>query len=186
MKATSNDPLLNIVCPAWFDFCLTPIPADFFGLGSAPFDGEVQLQGATGGTDTIVQRLNTMAFGADAPIQTTPIELVQLDLVSCEPITVQVGGRETRWDVAVSLSERPAPLGMMVVTRTHENGGVFSSDFSVQPVFTFTRVADPTDVRVLDTGEFGIPPSQFNSLGNAPWSHEVLVQPTADGQNRYG
>ena len=152
-----------------------PIPADFFGPGSDPFTEGVYLRGEGGGQpDTRVARLQDVvlpALGSAAPIE---IELVELNLVSCAPILVHVQGQPPiEWDVQVTLSPTAAPLGQMVVTKTHENGGTFVSEFSVQPVFTFTRVDDPSQVRVLDTGAEGMPPDNLLILGPAPWVHSA-------------
>lgn len=158
-----------------FNFCDTPIPADFFDPGSEPFAGEVELGGAGTGIDTRVERLDEMDLsGPDGvPVQdTVDIQLVELSLTSCSPITVIVNSTPELWDVAVDLSSAPAPTGNMVVTKDHPNGGLFSSDFFVQPVFTFTRQGDAA-VRVLDiaTDEVILPPIQFGTVGQAPWVH---------------
>jgi hypothetical protein len=152
-------------------FCLVPIPADFFDAGSQPFDGEVRLQGATGSQDTIVQRRQDALFDDIPQVRAVEIEIIQLDLVSCQPIDVQCGGGDCQWDVEVELSPTPAPIGQMQIIREHPNGGVFQSDLFVQPKFTFTRVGQPSQVRVLDTGQAGFPPDRLFSLGPIPWVH---------------
>ncbi len=154
------------------DFCETPIPANFFDPGSLPFEGDVQLQGAgNSGGDTLVNRFDAMVVDVPGAVATTQIELASLSLVSCSPITVQGSGD---WDVAVSLSQVASPPpGTMTVEKTHDNGGTFESSFFVQPVFTFTRVGNPGDVRVLDTALAGLPPVQLDSVVSHPWSHEV-------------
>ncbi|MHC4775549.1 MAG: hypothetical protein ACYTBR_09825 [Planctomycetota bacterium] len=154
-------------------FCEQPLPADFFEPGSEPFEGTVALQGATGEADTQVARLQDMVFDRVPQSDTIDIEIVALNLVSCAPITVMVFGEPQAWDVAVSLSETQPPPGQMTVTKTHENGGVFTSDFLVQPVFTFTKVDPPHDVRVLDTGLAGYSPDHLFSVGEMPWVHEL-------------
>ncbi|HNK69899.1 MAG TPA: hypothetical protein PKH36_14330, partial [Flavobacteriales bacterium] len=160
------------------DFSETPIPADFFDPGSEPFDGRVILGGGTlGGTDTRVQRLGDgHLLGPIPSTDVIPIELVQLNLVSCEPITVRycIGDLPETWSVSVDLSPTPAPLGQMMVTKTHANGGFFTSQFFVQPRFTFTRVGDGA-VRVLDTGLLGLPPFIMSSTGPAPWVHQASI-----------
>ena len=164
-----------------FDFADTPIPCGFFDPGSEPFDGIVQLGGGSGGTDTTVRRLQSMTFGLSLPeVQQIPIELVALNLVSCQPITVRYAGGppDEPWIVSVDLSPTPAPPGQLSVTKTHPNGGTFSSQFFVQPRFTFTRISDSA-VRVIDTGAFAIPPLLMNSTSPAPWVHDAFgeVQP---------
>jgi len=68
-----------------------PIPPGFFDPGSAPFYGGVKSGGEeeSDQPDTAVQRSSEMIF-VDPVSQPIPIELVQLNLVSVEPITVTV------------------------------------------------------------------------------------------------
>ncbi len=157
-------------------FCETPIPADFFAPGSLPFSGVIHFSGAALGADTIVERLADMVFPAIIvePVEVTvPIELVQLNLVSCQPIIVNTFQGPTFWNVVVDLSEVLAPPGQMTVRKTHANGGTFSSTFFVQPVFTFTNVQNPNDVRVLDTGKIPLPPDILIVEGPMPWVHDL-------------
>ena len=121
----------------------TAIPADFFDIGSQPFEGEIQFRGVGGEADTQVFRFNQMVLPDIDTQAQTAIELVQLDLVSCAPITVMIDGEPTLWDVAATLSETPAGQGLMIVDRTHPNGGLFHSDFPLFPLLTFTRVDPP-------------------------------------------
>ncbi len=158
-----------------------PIPAGFFDPGSEPFDGIILLGGGSSNdTDTVVQRMQSMTFPDPLPsTQQVPIELVSLNLVSCQPITVRYcnGQPSELWNVAVSLSSTPAPSGQMTVTKTHPNGGVFTSQFFVRPVFTFTRPGDGA-TRVLDTGAVGIPPVMLHSTEPAPWVHQAMIPVT--------
>ena len=83
-----------------------------------------------------------MCFPEPLPTSATvPVEIVALDLVSCQPIQV---GNSGDWDVQVSLSN-PQPQGQMTATKLDPNGGVFSATLLVQPVYTFTRVGNPGD-----------------------------------------
>jgi len=100
-------------------------------------------------------------------MDTVPIELVQLSLVSCSPITVSPG--PSFWDVTVTLSIAPPPPGTMTVAKQHPNGGVFTSQFNVLPRFTFTEVGNPTNQEVLDFGIEGRPPVLFETQGPGPW-----------------
>ncbi len=168
------------------NFCGFPLPADFFAPGSEPFQGEVRLMGADPTLpDTVVRRTQSMTLLLDSPPETIPIELVQLSLVSCNPITVRINNQDTLWNVGVDLSPRPAPPGTMTVRKTHANGGTFTSDFYVQPRFTFTLVSDPNQVRVLDTGQLNLPPIELQRIAPAPWVHQVdpLIAPAACGVN---
>ncbi|UCG33365.1 MAG: hypothetical protein JSU68_01795, partial [Phycisphaerales bacterium] len=161
------------------DFSDNPIPADFFDPGSEPFDGVIELGGATGGIDTIVERLDRMCFGTPYPSSDqVDVQLVQLDLVGCQFITVTGSGD---WNVEVSLSD-VQPTGTLTATKTHENGGYFEAAFYVQPVYTFTRVAPPNDMRVFDTAAEGLPPILMLTDAYAHWStDESFDQCTQDG-----
>jgi hypothetical protein len=151
-------------------FCNHPIPADFFDPGSEPFDGVIRLGGATGGGDTVVRRMAPMVLDFPGQEALVPIQLVQLNLVSCQPITVRTGTELGQWNVAVNLSADPPAPGQMTVRKTHPNGGTFESNFPVKPVFTFTRATAPFDVRVLDPNM--VEPLQ-SIEGPSPWVHTV-------------
>lgn len=158
----------------FFSFIDTPLPADFFHPGCLPFEGTVFLGSASGpgGIDTLMARLDSMCFPEPLPsTATVPIELVQLNLVSCQPITVTYeGGASELWDVSVGLSPVPAPQGTMTVTQLSPQGGEYDADFFVQPVFVFTQVGNPTEQRILDTGLEGIPAMHLGTTGT-PWLH---------------
>jgi len=158
-----------------FSFCDSAIPAGFFGPGSDPFTGSVEMGGKDmgGAPDTVARRLQAMEFGPSLPANgSTPIELVQLNLTSCEPITVTFDGQAAQqWDVGATLSKTAPGPGTMAVTKTHANGGTFTAEFPVQPMFTFTRVGNPRDMRALDTGSGRLPPFLLSSEGT--WVHRT-------------
>ncbi len=148
-----------------FSFALSPIPADFFGPGSNPFDGlivfrgaplETDPSGALGLIDTVVERLadtDTLEVGdTSAPI---PTEIVALSLVSTEPITVTFSGGQDpqQWDVKVCLSSSEQMQGLMTITRTTEDGGTFNSTIFVNPLFIFEGPGGPLE---LDCGVGGL------------------------------
>ncbi|HEV8574466.1 MAG TPA: choice-of-anchor Q domain-containing protein, partial [Dehalococcoidia bacterium] len=162
---------------AQHDFSTDPIPAGFFEPGSQPFGGTVCLGGdpldlaTTGTADTIIRRPDTIVLPDPTPVMDTiPIELVQLSLVSCNPITVTPG--PSSWDVRVDPSVVAPPPGQMTVTKHSASGGTFNSQLPVQPRFTFTRVGNPGDVRVFDTGVEGDPPTLVQLTAPAPWVHQ--------------
>ena len=165
-----------------FDFSGSPVPADFFSPGSEPFTGAVgfcgepigSFQGTdTGDADTIVQRPNAANLPAPGSVDTVPIELVQLNLVSCQPIQVQVGTATESWDVEVDLSQVRSSQGQMTIQKTSEGGGTFSSELQVFPLFTFTRVQDGTQ-RTLDVGAQQLSDQAIQTLTlraqDVPWS----------------
>ncbi|MHC4697426.1 MAG: hypothetical protein ACYTFA_11840, partial [Planctomycetota bacterium] len=142
------------------------VPADFFGPGSDPFIGTVQVQG--GPTDTLVQRMsdaNCPPLGACAPIS---VEIVELNLVSVGPITVTYGTSTEDWDLAIGLSGTGPGLGSLQATTTHANGGSYDARLPILPRLRFTKVSNPLDVRVLDFDNEGYPPIELNFFG-VPW-----------------
>ncbi len=152
-----------------FSFCDTPIPAGFFDPNSEQFDGAIFFQGQSGSADTRVQRFDPMVLEVPGQVAATQIELVQLDLVSCNPITVVIDGGPVEWDVAVTLDPNggSAGVGQMVVEKTHASGGSFSSDFFVRPQFVFTRTVAPFDSVILAPGLI----EPMGSTGYSPWVH---------------
>ena len=121
-----------------------------------------------------MRRLQQMVLDPPPSADSTPIELVALDLISCDPIIVDNSDTTTTdWHVSVQLSGAAPPQGTLTVNREHINAGVFTAEFFVQPVFTFTRVDDPNDVRILDTAAEGIPPALLETIGGAPYVHQL-------------
>jgi len=163
-----------------------PIPPGFFGPGSQPFVGQICYHGEPLGVtpfgtfavaDTVVRRPAGDPFDRCAipPAQIDiPIELVALNLVSVQPITVMFAGPpfQQQYNVLLnpSSSVPPAP-GSMTVRKTHCNGGTWNSVLPVRAKFTFTNVNNPGDVRVLDTPSFGFPPDilMVDAADNLPW-----------------
>ncbi|MFC1572856.1 hypothetical protein ACFL6M_04575 [Candidatus Eisenbacteria bacterium] len=142
------------------------IPADVFEPGSEPFEGAVCLQGVPlghpdyGDADTIIERSEDPFDRCELPSPdsvTVEIWVIDLSLESTEPITVITSGEPILWDVSVDLSEVAAPAGWLTAMKTHCNGGSYTTVLHVQPRFTFTKVADPAEIRVLDTGLVGSP-----------------------------
>lgn len=175
----SGEHCFNVACgQSGFDFGspdTPPIPADFFEPGSEPFTSIVNFA-TTGKTDILILRRDDPFDRVDlpSPVQrTVDIEIVELHLVSCQPITVIIDSNPVEWDVAVDLSNVPAPVGSLTATKEHANGGTFSAELNVQPKFTFTKVGEPSEVRVLDTGLEGIPPIQLTTSEDAPWVHDL-------------
>jgi hypothetical protein len=154
------------------NFTFNPIPADFFGPGSDPFDGAVALKGkplvtspggSLGATDAIVERLDTAYLPAVGVFAQVDIKIVALSLVSSSPITVTYDGGQNPedWDVEVCLSSTHAQdTGWMGMMRECCRGGWFTSTLPVLPKFTFVRVSDDA-IRVLDLGAEGYPSLSF-------------------------
>ncbi|MFH1110081.1 MAG: hypothetical protein V1790_12935, partial [Planctomycetota bacterium] len=166
----------------------TPLPADFFGPGSDPFDGAISLQGkdfryfGTGGclapADAIIWRkvLALLPFPPCPSTAVIPIEIIALSLTSSSPITVTYTGGSSPepWDVDVCLSDYAQQQGSMQITHLCPDGGSFSSTLPVTPKFTFTRRSDGA-TRVLDVGD---PDSVYRpvvlSTSSGTWVHSAL------------
>jgi hypothetical protein len=161
---------------SWSDFSTTPIPAGFFDPGSDPFGGTIVLKGVplspgtTGLADTIVQRSAMISVPPPFPSvgATVPIQLVQLSLVSSSSITVTYSGVNPQvWRVSVGLSSNQPSQGTIAVTRNTTDGGTFSSQLAVMPLFTFTRISDSM-TRTLDYPLAGRLAVQLSD-SNVPW-----------------
>jgi len=138
---------------SFIDFSQNPIPPDFFGPGSDPFDGVIRLVGNPNPhvIDVRVRRCCSPSpiIGEEVVI---PIEIVALNLTGGPPVipVTYNGGIDPceLWRVSVGLSQQPS-TGTMAVTTTHPNGGTFTAEFQVWPVITFTEVGNSLNVRVL-------------------------------------
>ncbi len=157
------------------------IPADFFGTGSDAFTGIVCMDGVSlgiaeyGEADTIHERAEdpfTLCGIPSATPATVDIEITELSLVGI-PIVVTFGiGDPELWDVTMDLSSFRPPLGSLTATRTHCNGGTYTSVLNVQPRFTFTKVGPPNQGQVLvyDTGIEGVPFVTLSQTTAEPWT----------------
>jgi hypothetical protein len=122
---------------------LPPIPADFFGPGSDPFEGQVALKGVKlspelGDADTIIQRLEEPIMPEVPSSATIPIELVGLQLKSVEPIYIPP---DSFFDVSVTFDPGFPPEGTMFVDRTYTDGGTFNMQVTLLPHITFQEVS---------------------------------------------
>jgi len=166
-----------------WDFSLVPIPADFFGPGSDPFTGTVNLQGTPlgsttdcpsglGNADTIIRRLQDALLPSIGSSDTVPIELVELSLVSSQPITVTYNGGQSpeTWNVQLTLSQSATSTGTITIEKTLTDGGIFGMSIDLEPRFVFTRVFDGA-VAILDS------PGTWTdtiSAANVPWVYSAL------------
>jgi hypothetical protein len=139
-----------------FDFSQHPVPADFFGPGSLPFEGRVNFVGqdeayppcdADPPADTIFLR----PVAVDPP-DTTTVLFAQLSLVSTEPIVVRYAvGPDRLWNVHVGLAPVPAAFGTMILRQESVDGGTFDLEMPEYPLFTFTNV-DGDSLTLWPTG----------------------------------
>ena len=153
----------------------SPIPASFFDPGSDPFDGVVSFQGqplqtsppgTLGSTHMIVERLTDAELPSCPSSDTVDIEIVALNLVSTEPITVTYGGMQDPelWDVHMCLSseEDSQQTGSMTIYQKCAAGGTFTAELPVTPKFVFTKVGEPSTQRTLDYGLEEIGPIYYD------------------------
>jgi hypothetical protein len=132
----------------YVDCSLNPLPPDFFGPGSDPFDGIIYFKGVPlsaelGLTDTVVERLDDAILPTCPSSDTVDIEIIALDLVSTEPITVTYNGGQNpeSWDVQMCLSDVASPqTGSMTINQNCAAGGTFSAALPVKPKLTFVSV----------------------------------------------
>lgn len=139
-----------------YDFGASPLPADFFCLGSEPFRGTVDFEGVPlrtapenvlGTTDTIVERLDDAVFNK-AGVATTRIRARAMDLVGTKLVNTSCGA----FKVSATLAGNQ-PVTRLTFRRAHEFGGVFDADLKLRVAVTFTNVAtgeDRTIVRLIN------------------------------------
>jgi len=159
------------------------IPADFFGPGSDPFSDfvtfrSVPIGGAFGDADTVLRRSEDPFDRCALPSYDevfVDIDLVMLNLESTDPVrvTYSEGKEEQFWNLELSLSPVKPASGTLSAIKTTCNGGTYSvDDLRVQPLFRFTLVEDPGEVRTFDTGALGLDPVVL-SLYNGHWVSDV-------------
>ena len=128
---------------SYYDVPFDAIPENYFGPGSEPFEGIIYLMGEPisptplGPTDTIVERASDASFSGNPLGATVDVEIVELSLVSIEPITVDFDGGLGTVDYNLSISLNPnvtfgggPSTGQMTLYRNtlNDDGGNISSD----------------------------------------------------------
>jgi hypothetical protein len=183
-----QDLLRTVARGTQFHFNELPIPSGFFASDSQAFTETVQFHGRqlsnhffNGQTiedvDTVVQRKESVELPPPYPCsRTVPIELAGLSLESSEPIGVQIGSQTELWDVQVELSESRRSVGVMTITKTQLEGGLFDSEFTVFPVFRFIRQSDGKE-KILDVGALPLSSADIEKVTlrshNSPWVHSA-------------
>jgi hypothetical protein len=164
---------------------IPPIPADFFAPGSDPFVGTVEFQGVpiggpAGPADTIVERLQPAPLGGPGTEAMIQIELVELSLVSTEPIVVtQNGGQNPQeWMVEATLGGLPS-VGQMTIRQDSPEGGTYDATINVCGLLRFSLVQNPTIVRFLDICKQVSPGGQPISVSGQPWCYDIRQPPVS-------
>lgn len=148
------------------DFSADPLPLDFFGPGSEPFVGTIYFASrpidvlAAGGGSMVLRRSADPFLPRDpvGGVQTVPIELVALSLVSSAPIPVTIGGELEDWRCTAHVVQ--PSQGSLTATKTHADGGVADVSLLVSMQLTFTnagRCASATTVRAFPLGTTEMP-----------------------------
>ncbi len=182
------------------DFPPGVIPPDFFGPGSDPFDGVIYLTGEPidpelyGDMSTLVERLTDVDLPNDGDSGTVETQMVELNLVSTEPITVTFDsiapGLWAEYMVTVTLDkDAPPSLGSMDITRNDGlGGGTFAVDsfFDIYVKIEFWRWATNYEM----AAEYAVlpdpyePPEPFllNGAVTDMWSETPPGEDTWPGQ----
>lgn len=88
------------------DSTLPALPADFFGPGSEPFSGNILLKGKKILQNLVLERTAGAVFDPPSAPQDIPLEMVELDLESVEPIVITYSdGLTEQWDMTVNLDK---------------------------------------------------------------------------------
>ncbi len=99
--------------------------------------------------DTVIRRLGDASLFdpfTPAATQVVPIEIVALNLVSVQPIIVTYNGGQNPepWSVEMEVQpSTPQTTGAMTITKTHGQGGFFTSELPVTSHLTFRNQAGP-------------------------------------------
>jgi|GEM_PF-1382999 len=159
-----------------------PIPADFFGPGSDPFDGIIALEGGPSGgsqspdTDVLVRRMTEVAPAPPPSTSTVDIEIVALSLKSTAPITVTwaSGAPDSFFDVFVDLDLENPSNGLSDITQADDFGGEFSYfDTKLYPTFTFVDQVTG-DSFVFSPGNEGFGPINYASVAANLWTRSPI------------
>ncbi|MBN1212808.1 MAG: hypothetical protein JXA92_09555 [candidate division Zixibacteria bacterium] len=172
----------NLAYQAETYFQTFPLPADFFGPGSDPFDGIIAMQGSPlgtypggvlGPTDAVIERLDSALLPGIASNDIVDLEIIALSLVSTEPIIITyMGGMDPEmWDVRLCLSEVPFQWGYMELLRECCLGGEFFAEMAFRPRYVFTHPV--MGERVYDFGLDGNPHTFSWITEDGVWTTEM-------------
>lgn len=161
---------------------LPPIPPDFFGPGSEPFTGPIQLGGNPAPSnpdshDTVIQRNGPAGVPNPGDTITIPIEMVELSLRSVQPIAVTFnnGNPDSFFDVFVSISPTPSTSSANVQRTDIICGDIF---YNPQITLNVTFVPlGPGDAATLPVGPLFLTPLTPCKWGQLPFAG-VRLNPT--------
>jgi hypothetical protein len=136
------------------NYQIGPIPPGFFDPGSDPFSAgtPISWQPASPAPPIVVDFLDDISLPPPYPSNdVVPIEIVQLSLVSVNPIQVTYfgGGSPQAWNVQFGLHLTQQSQGSATLTTDDGLSGTFDATFNIYPRLTFTRLSDSA-TRVLE------------------------------------
>ena len=173
----------------YLDLSGDPLPSDFFGPGSDPFDGVIALRGepidpgSSGDSSTIVLRSTPALLPPPYPsFDYVDVQMTELLLVSTNPITVTFfGGIDTgHYDVEVTLNPAFLSDGTMRINAVDGGGGIYSEiHIGIYPRIMFLPIEpDLTPIEWLPDD----PPFELTSEQPYAWQHEPFIDPPYPGQ----
>lgn len=134
----------------------------FFGEGSDPFFGRINLKGEPLGTSQFVQgnignSAAVLKILEDAPLQSVGSQaqviasLSELSLVSIDPIVVPFNNNQStqEWGVRLTVTPTVANTGFMQLQRDSNDGGTLSASLPIAGEVIFNRI-DTSDTRILE------------------------------------
>ena len=138
-----------------FGVNIPPLPADFFGPGSEPFEGlpiegSATCPGDLGLTNTIVRRTAPADVPSAGSTDSVPIEIVEMQLKSVEPI--HPGSVDSFFDVFVEIAPAPPSVGTLGIQRDNMGGGRADIEIYVLPQLRFVEVGNPSNEIMWNPG----------------------------------
>jgi hypothetical protein len=170
-----------------WDFSSNPIPSGFFCASSAPFSDIIFFRGAPlatstpgalGTTDTIVQRLDDVAF-EKSNVATTRIQLRALSLVNMFPVKTSCGS----FNVKATL-DGDQPITTMRIFRESKSGGRYVAPLALNVKMVFTPVDNPSARPLVLRKNIQFKASPSSRWTNQPSglvTHEGFVKVDTDG-----
>jgi len=168
------------------DSTIPALPADFFGPGSEPFTGNVSLKGSKILQNLGVERTAGATFGTPSAPQDIPLEIVELNLASIQPILVTYsGGLTEQWDMAINLDKDETSSCWIRASHNpsgEPDGGTIVPldsffDIFAEVTFSYTPPGETTRYR-----GFAIIDRSHLTTSDAKWAHQN--NNIADGADR--
>jgi len=139
----------NPSAPTRADFSVVPLPAGFFCMGSAPFTGQIQLQGVplttlppgvTANGDTIVERLSDGVFSGGSA--TFPVQIRAVQLASASLLTIPCPGQpDSHWRVSACLCGNQPVTQVRAQVDQACGCGHFDGQLNLNVCLTFTEAS---------------------------------------------